>query len=164
MAAKEMDITTKKGSELLPKTSGSGLMSFDEFDHFFDDFLSRRWPGLLNWNMPALPEISFPKVDILDHGNDIEVQAALPGVKKEDLDVSINNQTITIRTTTKEEKKEGGKSKYFRREITRGEFQRTLSLPGNVDGENAKASFKDGILKVTIPKTEKSKRKTIEVK
>jgi len=67
----------------------------------------------------------------------------------------ITNQTITIRTSTKEEKKEEEKGKYFRREITRGEFQRTLSLPDNVDGDNAKASFKDGILKVNIPKQKK---------
>ncbi|MFZ2406678.1 MAG: Hsp20/alpha crystallin family protein [Methylobacter sp.] len=162
MSNKEMD-KTKKGAELMPKTSPGGLTSFDEFDHFFDNFLSRRWPRLLDLNMPALPEISFPKVDILDHADDIEVQAALPGVKKEDLDVSVTNQTITIRSSTKEEKKEEEKGKYFRREISRGEFQRTLSLPDNVDGDKAKASFKDGILKVTIPKTEKSKRKTIEI-
>jgi heat shock protein Hsp20 len=118
---------------------------------------------LLDWNMPTLPEISLPKVDILDHDNDIEVKAALPGVKKEDLEVSVTNQTITIRSCTKEEKKEEGKGKYFRREISRGEFQRTLSLPDNVDGDKAKASFKDGILTVTIPKTEKSKRKSIEI-
>lgn len=163
MPTKDID-TTKKSSELLPETSPGGLISFDEFDNFFDDFLSRRWPRLLDWNFPTGLERSFPKVDIIDHDNEIEVQAALPGVKKEDLDVTINNQAITIRTTTKEEKKEGEKGKYFRREITRGEFQRTLSLPDNVDGDNAKASFKDGILKVTIPKTEKSKRKTIEIK
>ena len=76
----------------------------------------------------------------------------------------MSNQTITIRTSIKEEKKEEEKGKYFRREITRGEFQRTVSLPDNVDDANAKASFKDGILTVTIPKTEKSKRKTIEFK
>jgi HSP20 family protein len=164
MKAKEMD-ATKKGSGLSTgPSSGSSLMSFDEFDHFFDDFLSRRWPRLLDFNFPTGLERGFPKVDIIDHDNEIEVQAALPGVKKEDLDVSINNQAITIRTSSKEEKKEEEKGKYFRREITRGEFQRTLSLPDNVDGGNAKASFKDGILKVTIPKTEKSKRKTIEVK
>ena len=64
----------------------------------------------------------------------------------------------------KRKKKEEEKGKYFRREITRGEFQRTVSLPDNVDDANAKASFKDGILIVTIPKTEKSKRKTIEIK
>jgi len=162
MSSKEMD-KPKKNSELLPKTSLGDLMSFDEFDNFFDDFLSRRWPRLLDLNMPTLPEISVPRVDILDHTDDIEVQAALPGVKKEDLEVSVTNQTITIRSSTKEEKKEEAKGKYFRREISRGEFQRTLSLPDNVDGEKAKASFKDGILKVTIPKTEKSKRKSIEI-
>jgi len=113
--------------------------------------------------MPTLSETGFPKVDILDHDNNIEVQAALPGVKKEDLDVSVTNQAITIRTSTKQEKKEEEKGKYFRREISRGEFQRTLSLPDNVNGEQAKASFKDGILTVTIPKSEKNKRKTIEI-
>lgn len=162
MSTKEKN--TKKSSELIPGTPHSSLLSFDEFDNFFDDFLSRRWPRLLDWNLPAGIDRGFPKVDIIDHDNEIEVQAALPGVKKEDLDVSINNQTITIRTSTKEEKKEEEKGKYFRREITRGEYQRTLSLPDNVDDANAKASFKDGILKVTIPKTEKSKRKTIEIK
>lgn len=154
----------QRESELMPKSPLGGLMSFDEFDNFFDEFLSRRWPRLMDWNMPTLSESAgVPKVDILDHDNDIEVQAALPGVKKEDLDVSITNQAITIRSSTKEEKKEEEKGKYFRREISRGEFQRTVSLPDNVDGEKANASFKDGILKVTIPKTEKSKRKNIEI-
>jgi HSP20 family protein len=157
------DKQEKKSSELVPGAPSGGLMSFDEFDHFFDDFLSRKWPRLLDWNFPSVNlERGFPKVDIIDHDNEIEVQAALPGVKKEDLDVTINNQTITIRTSTKEEKKEEGK--YFRREISRGEFQRTLSLPDYVDYDNAKASFKDGILKVTMPKTEKGKRKSIEIK
>jgi HSP20 family protein len=159
---KKMD-TSRKGSELMPKSPLGGLMSFDEFDNFFDDFLSRRWPRLLDWNMPTLSETGFPRVDILDHDNDIEVQAALPGVKKEDLDVSVTNQAITIRSSSKKEKKEEEKGKYFRREIVQGEFQRTVALPDNVDGEKANASFKDGILKVTIPKTEKSKRKSIEI-
>ncbi len=159
---KEVD-TTKKSSELMPKSSLGGLMSFDEFDNFFDDFLSRKWPRLLDWNVPTLAEAGFPKVDILEHDNEIEVQAALPGVKKEDLDVSVTNQAITIRTSAKQEKKEDEKGKYFRREISRGEFQRTLALPDNVDGEQAKASFKDGLLTVHIPKNSKSKRKTIEI-
>ena len=162
MSSKEKD--TKKSTEVIPSAPAGSLLSFDEFDNFFDDFLSRRWPRLSDWNFPAGFERGFPKVDIIDHDNEVEVQAALPGVKKEDLDVTISNQTITIRTSTKEEKKEEEKGKYFRREITRGEFQRTLSLPDNVDDANAKASFKDGILTVTIPKTEKSKRKTIEIK
>ena len=161
MKTKEIDAT--KTSELLPRTSFDGLMSFDEVDSFFDDFLSRRWPRLIDWNMPTASEAGLLKVNILDRDNDIEVQAALPGVKKEDLDVTVNTHTITIKTTTKSEKKEEEKGKYFRREILHGEFQRTLSLPDDVDGEKAQASFTDGILKVIIPKTEKNKRKSIEI-
>jgi HSP20 family protein len=154
---------TKKTTEVTTASYLGGLISFNDFDHFFDPFLSRRWPRLLDWNVPSMSmmEKGFPKVDIIERDSEIEVQAALPGVKKEDLDVTINNRTITILTSTKQEKKEEGE--YFRREITEGEYQRTLSLPDNVDSDNAKASFKDGILKVTIPKTEKGKRKSIEI-
>ena len=162
MSTKEVE-TTKK-AELLPKSPLGNLFSFDEFDHFFDDFLSRRWPRVLDWNVSTLSESSFPRVDIIDHDNNIEVQAALPGVKKEDVEVSIKNQTITIRASSKEEKKEETKDKYFRREISRGEFQRILALPDNVDDEKATATFKEGILTVSIPKTEISKRKNIDIK
>jgi HSP20 family protein len=161
----ENNVKELKKSDSTPTASSKGeLMSFADFDNFFDDFLSRRWPRLFDWNVPKMGTLEqhFPKVDIIDHDNELEVKAALPGVKKEDLDVSINDQTITIHTTTKEEKKEEGK--YFRREISRGEYQRTLSLPDYVDADHAKASFKDGILKVTIPKSDKGKRKSIEIK
>ena len=112
--------------------------------------------------MPGLLESGVPRVNMVDHDNDIEVQVAVPGIKKEELDVSINNQMITIRAN-KQEQQEEQKGRYFRQEIMRGEFQRTLSLPVDVDGDKAQASFHDGILKVTIPKAEQSKRKTIEI-
>ena len=159
MSTQEIEV---KKSELLPKSTG-GLFSFDEFDHFFDDFITRRWPRLMDWNAPSSSQANFPRVDIIDHDNEIEVKAALPGIKKEDIDVSIINQTITIRAACKEEKKEEEKGKYFRREISQGEFQRTLSLPEYVDDDKAKASFNDGLLSITIPKTEKAKRKAITI-
>jgi HSP20 family protein len=161
MGANEKE--SKKSTDLKPVSAAGSLSRLGDFDDLFDDFLSRRWPRLFDWEFPSrLERAGFPKVDIIDHDNEIEVQAALPGVKKEDLEVTINNQSISIRAVTREEKKEEGK--YFRREISRGEFQRTLSLPDNVDNDNAKASFKDGLLKITIPKTEKSRRKSIEIK
>jgi HSP20 family protein len=165
-----MNTETKKPEESKEKEvtaprPASSLLSFDEFDNFFDDFLSRRWPRLVDWNFsPVTSERGIPKVDIVDYPDRIEVQAALAGINKDDLEVTINNQSITIRASTKketEEKKEEGK--YFRQEIMRGEFQRTLSLPDNVDSENASAAFKDGILTITMPKTEKSKRKTVDI-
>lgn len=168
-----MNDVTKESKEskevTAPRSATGGLLSFDEFDNFFDDFLSRRWPRLLLGgssfpSFPAIPEKGFLKVDVLDFADRIEVQAALPaGVGKDAVELSINNQVLTIRASSKEEKEEKEEGKYFRKEITRGEFQRTLSLPENVDEEKATASYQDGILKVSIPKTEKSKPKTIDI-
>ena len=106
------EIEVKKQSELLPTSTG-GLFSFDEFDNFFDDFMTRKWPRLMDWNVPTLSQANFPRVDIIDHENDIEVKATLPGVKKEDIDVSIINQTITIRASCKEEKRKKKKVNIF---------------------------------------------------
>lgn len=156
------DKQNNEEKSVAPVTATGSLFSFNDLDHFFDDFFLRKWPRTFDGNHPVGFEKGFLKVDILDHDKDIEVQAALPGVSKEDLEVSIDNQLITIRSCVKSEKKEEGK--YFRREISRGEYQRTLLLPENVDGDNAKASFKDGILKVMIPKSGNGKRKTIEIK
>ena len=158
-----------KEVETVQESSGSDLISFEDLDNWFDDFLSRRWPSpFSNIKFPEWPGSTgstgnLPKVDIIDHDKEVEVQAALPGVKKENLEVSINENSITIRASTRTEEKKEGKQ-YYRKEISRGQFQRTLQLPDNVDSENAKASFKDGILEVTIPKLEKSKRKNIEIK
>ena len=100
------DKDMNKDKAVAPSSSIGSLISFDEFDRFFDDFLSRRWPRFSEWNVSSFGmESRLPKVDIIDHDKDIEVQAALPGVKKENVDVTINNQTITIRTSTKKEKK-----------------------------------------------------------
>lgn len=162
------DVTkeSKEGTSVTaPRSAAGGLLSLDEFDNFFDDFLSRRWLSRPLWSggvsFPRIQESGFLKVDIRDYPDKIEVQAALPaGVNKDAVELTINNQVLTIRASSKEEKEEG---KYFRKEITRGEFQRTLSLPENVDEDKVTASCQDSILKVTIQKTEKSKSKTIEI-
>ncbi|MEC4749216.1 Hsp20/alpha crystallin family protein [Methylomicrobium sp. Wu6] len=159
------DIVSKAPATETPR----GLMPFDDLDRWFDDMLSRRWLHPFDARFPRFPTMHFPsgiempKVDIIESDDEVKVHAALPGVKKEDLDVTLSNQTITIKTSTKqEEKKESGE--YYRREISRGEFQRTLTLPAEVDSDKAKASFKDGILEIVLPKQGKNKRKSIEIK
>lgn len=95
----------KASTEVTAPRAASSMISFNEFD----DFLSRQWPRLLNigWNLtPIGAEKEIPKVDILDYADRIEVRAALLGISKDALEISINNQAITIRATTKEEKKE----------------------------------------------------------
>lgn len=156
-------------SKASDKETARSLMPFDDLDRWFDDMLSRRWLQPFDLKFPRFPAMQFPaglempKVDIFETDADVKVHAALPGVKKEDLDVTLSNQTITIKASTrKEEKKENGE--YYRREISRGEFHRTLALPAQVDSDKAKASFKDGILEIVLPKLEKTQRKNIEIK
>jgi HSP20 family protein len=162
----------KESRDIVSKASdietGRGLMAFDDLDRWFEDMLSRRWLNPFDVKFPRIPTMNFPlgmdmpKVDIIESDNEIKVHAALPGVKKEDIDVTLTNQTVTIRSSSKQEvKKESGE--YFRREISRGEFQRTMPLPAQVDSDKAKASFKDGILEIVLPKMEKTQRKSIEI-
>ncbi len=141
---------------------------FEEMDRLFESFFSRNWLRPMRWEWPAAGELSapfegrLPKVDVVDRESDILVRAELPGVDKKDLDISITDNAVTIHATTSRETEEE-KGEYYRREITRGSFSRTVALPAEVDADAAKASFKDGILELTVPKVEKAKRRRIEV-
>ena len=104
----------------------------------------------------------LPEVDVIDQDSSIMVRAALPGVKKDNLEVSSTDRTITIRGKTREETREE-KGEYYRHEISTGNFLRTVSLPAAVDESRIKAKFKDGLLEVTLPKLESAKRHTVKV-
>ena len=86
----------------------------------------------------------------------------MPGVNKDDLDISLTENTITIQGSSDRQEKEE-KGNYYRCEISRGTFSRSVVLPSDVDEEKAKAVFKDGMLEVTLPKVEKSKRRSIQI-
>ena len=143
------------------------LSPFEEMDRLFDNFLNRRWMTPLRWEMPSmpdfdLPEMKAPKIDVIDRDNEVVVRAETAGVKKEDLDVSIGENSVTIKGETSHEEKEE-RGNYFRSEISRGSFSRTVALPADVDTDKTKAVFNDGILELTIPKSKKAKRKTVEI-
>ena len=162
---KEPKETTK---QLQAQPVRSQMVSpFEEIEHLFDDFLSRGgWlQPLLRRSLSEL-EVPFgsrsPKVDVIDRDTEVVVKAELPGVDKDHLDVSIADNLVTIRATTEHETKEE-KGQYFRRELSRGEFQRTLRIPGPVEGDKARAAFSHGILEVTIPKAPGAKRQKIKI-
>jgi len=162
MANKDKD---KKSTEL---QNPMALPSFDEMERWFDEFLPHRFMHPFKDSWPAWPDLEtytkgrFPKVDLIDRDNEILIKAELPGVKKDDMDVSLTDDVLTIKASTRHEEEEE-KGEYHRREISRGEFQRTLRLPENVDGDKAKTSFKDGVLELKIPKEKPAKRRTIKV-
>jgi HSP20 family protein len=103
-----------------------------------------------------------PSVDIKETDDAYMVKGELPGVDKSDMDVSINDNTLTIRGEKKVEK-EDEKHDMHRNECFYGSFERSFSLPKQVDVNNVQASYKDGVLKLTIPKTEEEKPKQIKV-
>ena len=136
-------------------------------EHWFNDFLPERFKHPFKDNWPAWPYLEaqfksrFPRVDLKDRDDDIFVKVELPGVKKEDLDISIRGNVLTIKASTKHEEEKKGD--YQRREISQETFLRTLTLPESVNSSKTKTNFKDGILELILPKEEPAKRKTIKV-
>lgn len=105
------------------------------------------------WSMP---------VDMIETKDNVVVKAAVPGVKPDEIDLSVTGDTLTIKGETKaEEKFEEGS--YLRKERRFGAFQRTLTLPTNVVADKAKAEFENGVLTLTLPKSEEVKPKSIKV-
>lgn len=148
------------------RAPGRALSPFEEMDRMFESFFPRGWMRPFRAEWPAWSEMMqmarMPKVDVLDRDTDIVVRAEIPGVKKEDLDVSLTDDTVTIRGTSRREEEEE-KGQYHRRELEYGEFSRTVALPAAVDTSKCKAKFKEGILEMTLPKAEGAKRRTIKI-
>ena len=104
----------------------------------------------------------MPKVDIIDNDNDLLIRAELPGVDKKDLDISMTDNSVTIKASSRYEEKEE-KADYYRSEIAQGAYSRTIGLPADVDIDQATTSFKNGVLELTVPKLERSQRRSIKV-
>lgn len=148
------------------KPRGTGL-------DFFEDFgdIQREMNRLFDFTLPlALKKgngASFeaPAVDILDEKDQIRVKADLPGMKKEDIEVSAENNMLTIRGEKKEEKEVKEKD-YVRSERYYGAFHRSFTLPAGIDAQKVNATYKDGVLEILLPKKEeaKSKQAKIEIK
>ena len=104
-----------------------------------------------------------PLVDITEDDKEYVIKAELPEMKKEDIKLNVHDDVLTITGERKSEKEEKGK-KYHRIERSYGSFMRSFTLPEDADGSKVSAEYKDGMLKVHLPKSEKVKPKSIEVK
>ena len=104
-----------------------------------------------------------PSVDVSETDGEYQIRAEIPDVKKEDVKVTLEDGVLTIQGERKQEKEEKGR-KYHRVERTYGSFIRSFALPDLVEEEKVKAEFKDGVLHLRLPKSEKAKPKAIEVK
>lgn len=129
----------------------------DEMRRTIDDFFPEFWG-----TRSALSTEWSPTVDVSETEKEIVVEAELPGLRKEDIEVSLENSTLSIRGERKreEEKKE---DQYISTERFYGSFYRSVDLPTYVDDKNVKANYKDGILEIRMPKKEEAKPKKIEI-
>lgn len=160
--------TTQKTRPLGEMASMFENAFLQEMERFLDNQFPDTWEGWRSprhWRKPLLGAIldrRTLRVDVIEQDNEFLIKAEMPGVDKKDIHITIADNMVTIEADTyKEEEK--GKGEYYRREISRGAYHRTLMLPARVKEGEAKASFESGVLELTIPKKEKTKRITIEV-
>ncbi len=126
---------------------------WEDLDKVFTDL-----PAMVSGNKSFVPAI-----DLYQNKDNVIVETPLPGIDPEKVDVSIENDVLTIKGQS-EQKKEVEEKDYYRKEVRTGSFYRNIALPTHVLGDKAEAQYENGILKITIPKAPEAKPKTIKVK
>ena len=127
-------------------------------DRLFED----SWVSPLTWRTVSGESVNAP-IDVHETADDIVVTASLPGVRPEDVDITMTGQTLTLRGEFKADEKIN-RDQYLYRELRYGSFNRTLQLPVRVEGDKAEATFANGILTLRIPKAEEVKPRQIQIK
>jgi HSP20 family protein len=159
MSIEKVKKTNKGGLEPWRPT---GLISpFDRMEGMMEDFFRRPfWSGMPRMMEEVEPA---PSVDIFEEGDNIVLKSEMPGMSKEDIEVNLTDDTITLSGEKKKEEKIEKKN-YYRLERSFGSFKRSFALPSEVQSDKAKASFKNGILEIKIPKSEAAKKKEKKIK
>jgi HSP20 family protein len=124
------------------------------WDSFFEGGLRRRVEGAEEW---------LPSLDVSETKNELVVKAEVPGMDPKDIDISLSDGMLTIKGEKKQEKEEK-EADYHLVERSYGSFTRSVQLPKEVQSEKINASYKNGILKITLPKSEEAKKKEIKIK
>lgn len=127
----------------------ANITRYNPFDDLFNEFTKGFWVKPLA--MPAGTELSI-KVDVKEDDKSYTVRADIPGVKKEDIQVDVEGNMISLRAEAKQEKEEKKGEKVIYSERSYGMVSRSFSLPAEVDAQGAKADYKDGVLSLTLPK------------
>lgn len=125
---------------------------FQDFNDMFEDFSGNT----------SLTGNFSPAVDVYEKDNQVVVETPLPGIDAQNLKISIENDVLSIEGSS-EKKSEIDEKNYYRKEVRYGSFHRAVALPCSVDGDKADADYKDGMLRVTIPKAAVAQKKTIKV-
>jgi HSP20 family protein len=132
----------------------------DAMDRLFEESFVRprgEWPILAGKEQTLA-------LDVYETDENLVVEASLPGMSPDEVDISIVGNTLTIKGEREEHQEKQEEGKYYFRERRYGAFQRSIALPTEVSADKAEATFENGVLKLTLPKAEEAKPKRIEVK
>jgi len=165
MGTEQIEVKQGRGA-LAPSRRWGGLSRMERaMERMADDVFGRhwfdfRWPERLR--LRDL-ELRGPAIEIAEEKDDLVIKAEIPGIKKEDLQINLSDNLLTIRGEKKQEEeiKEKG---YYYSERAYGSFCRSIELPTDVQAGKAKACFKDGVLEVRLPKTEQAKQREVAIK
>jgi len=141
------------------------LAPFREFERMRRD-MDRLWDSFLEGGSRRRSEERgewLPSLDVSETKNELVVKAEVPGMDAKDIDISLSDGVLTIKGEKKQEKEEK-EADYHLIERSYGAFARSVQLPKEVQGGKISASYKDGILKITLPKSEEGKKKEIKIK
>lgn len=130
------------------------LEPFEEMDKMLEE-----WPG---FGMSRRQAGFTPAVDMYEDKDNVIVETQLAGIDPEKVNISIENDVLTIEGSS-EKRTEVDEKDYYRKEVRSGSFHRTVALPASVKSDKANASYQNGILKVTVPKEEKAKPKKVKI-
>ena len=126
------------------------------FPSLADEFYGKDWPGFVN----EQTGVSMPAVNIIEGKDDFKIEVAIPGLKKEDFKLKVENDVLTI-SSEEENRKEEKNEKFMRKEFSYSSFSRSFILSDGVDPDKINAFYKDGVLDVIIPKKEAAKEKPV---
>ena len=133
---KKETVSESKDIQDTKSASEGQLSALDEMDRMFDQFLKSRWQSPFSWNIPEFSnfkmntDVRVPAVDVVEKDNNIIVRAEVPGIDKNNIEVTLNDNFLTIQGKTKHESKEATEE-FHRSEISTGSFSRTLALPAD---------------------------------
>ncbi|GGK29822.1 hypothetical protein GCM10007962_25110 [Yeosuana aromativorans] len=148
--------TIKNGNK---RNHDYNLASLPSLPSWFDDFLGKSFGNefMSNFNTG----ITLPAVNVIDGANEFVVEMAVPGLDKSDFDINVDNNLLSIGVEKETEQNEDTEN-YTRREFGYSSFKRTFSIPESVDTDKISASYKDGIMKIMLPKRDEAKKKPLK--
>lgn len=166
----EVQVSTKSQADTTEPKLLHTYGAMKEVERLFNQLAPHNWMRSLAWGWPgwgdfeeALGNLRVPALDVVDRDKEVLVRVELPGVEKKDLNISIDDSTLTIKGSTCQETKDQRKN-YFRCEIQQGNFSRAIPLPSGVEKDKISAHLKDGMLEIILPKVESTQRRNVEVK